>query len=327
MARTKDFVRYVEACKYPGRLDVVVVEQSLKAYLNAIGAQRTVRRLPIGWDLATEEPLRHSVLMVLDDFAKRTGRDAFDAFDVLVTRDARATLDASAARDARDALAARALQRFASWYLFRSGYWGWDWELSWMASWYLGALENKAEAVQAWTEPLHRAFLAGGWFMCWTDKSLFWVAKPNLKKQIGSFGRRLHCEDGPAVENAVENLYFIEGQLVDAHVVLCPNELTIKEVDAEPNAEVRRIMIQRMGAGRYLTESGAKLLDADNETARKGAAARCLLVDAKGEKWLVGTDGSTQRTYYMPVPNGVANCREAHCAIAGFDETKILAKS
>jgi len=87
------------------------------------------------------------------------------------------------------------------------------------------------------------------------------------------------------------------------------------------------VLIERMTPSRYLRESGAKLIDADHEGARKGSAPRALLRDEKGEQWLVGTDGGTRRVYYMPVPDDVKTCREAHCAICGFDESKILAKS
>jgi hypothetical protein len=43
-----------------------------------------------------------------------------------------------------------------------------------------------------------------------------------------------------------------------------------------------------------------------------------------GQKWLVGSDGSTQRVYYMPVPESAKTCREAHEAICGLDEDKLL---
>ena len=86
-------------------------------------------------------------------------------------------------------------------------------------------------------------------------------------------------------------------------------------------------MIERMTPAKYLRESGAKLIDADVEMVRKGSAPRALLRDTQNNQWLCGTDGGTGRVYYMPVPNNVKDCCEAHQAICGFDESLILAKS
>lgn len=139
---------------------------------------------------------------------------------------------------------------------------------------------------------------------------------------------RLHREDGPAAIWPDETaLWYIEGVRVTRKIVMEPGTLTLDEIDSEENAEVRRIMIERWGHDRYLRESGAELIDVDYESAQKGAAYRALMRDKRGDQWLVGTDGSTQRTYYMPVPRTATTCAEAHMLICGFDERKILNKS
>ena len=112
-----------------------------------------------------------------------------------------------------------------------------------------------------------------------------------------------------------------------AHAVMCPEKISIEEIRQETNAETRRVLIERMGPGRYLGESGARVIHEDRERTRKGAAPRALLEDNVGDRWLVGTDGGTRRVYYMPVPKEVNTCSEAHVAICGFDESRILAKS
>lgn len=223
--------------------------------------------------------------------------------------------------DARDV----SLKRFTAWCLFRAGSWYYtEWELSWLATTSFGARQLKKPDVSKWADPIYEAFIAGAWFISWTTETLYWVAKPTVRKDER---RRAHSTETAACENDVENMYAIEGVLLPAYAVVKPEWITAKEIDEQQNAEARRILIERMGAGKYLSESGAKILQADHETARKGAAPRLLIQDNSGQKWLVGTDGSTTRVYYMPVLNEVKTCHEAHCAIAGFDEARILAKS
>lgn len=228
------------------------------------------------------------------------------------------------ARDARDAdKKQNALRRFGQWCAMRGG-WYW-WELSWITTTYFGS-ESKPD-VSKWALPLLHAYLSGAWTLFWTDKVLYWVAKPSVVTETINSTRRLHCEDGPALKNDIENLYFWHGVLVPAYAITDPGQITVKEIYEETNAEVRRALIERKTPEKYLWESKAKLIDVDHEKCRKGSAPRALLKDQLGDQWLVGTDGSTKRVYYMPVPNEVTTCREAHIAICGFDESRVLSKS
>jgi hypothetical protein len=110
-------------------------------------------------------------------------------------------------------------------------------------------------------------------------------------------------------------------------VVDSPHLLTLDQIKGERNAEIRRVMRERFGEGRYLEAVGAKIVDADFEGARKGAAPRVLMEDNERRRFLCATDGSTSRVYYMEVPPESKTCREAHEAICGFDESTILMKS
>lgn len=161
--------------------------------------------------------------------------------------------------------------------------------------------------------------------------------EPLFKKEItlSNGTKGLHCEDGPAMQWAPDEafpeegnkVYFIRNTLVTEQIVMRPETLTIKQIKSEKNAEVRRIMRERFGEGRYLQKTGAKIIHADHETANKGAAFRVLMEDDEKQRFLVGTDGSTGRTYYMQVESNIKTCREAHESLAGFPEDKILAKS
>ena len=273
----------------------------------------------------------------LDAFAAREARDARAALDAfaarearaaLEARDARAALDAFAAREARDASEGRddtltaSLTRFVQWCIQRNYYWAVS-ELSWAVTTWLGA---KTNTVKAWSGPLFEAFISGAWILHWTESTLYWVAKPvvHVERPTRTI-RRLHNSTGPAVESDLENLYFWHGVLVPAFVVVRPDWITLGHIRDEENAEVRRIMTERFGAQRYLKEAGSKLLDMDSLTL-VGSAPRALVEDDTGNKWLIGTDGSTKRVYTMAVPTHVRTCREAHESICGFDESKIIAE-
>ena len=56
---------------------------------------------------------------------------------------------------------------------------------------------------------------------------------------------------------------------------------------------------------------------------------RTLMQTKRGELFLVGTDGSTDRVYTMPIPDDrdIKTCSEAHAAIAGFDESRVVSQS
>jgi len=139
--------------------------------------------------------------------------------------------------------------------------------------------------------------------------------------------RRPHCEDGPSHEwSDGWRLWYWHGMRVDAQTVMFPETLTVEQVDKETDLEKRRVMIERMGPGKYLQQSGAKVLHMDALTIA-GSAPRALMVDNKGQKWLCGTDGSTERVYYMSVPREVETCGQAHNAIAGFDESRLVAEA
>ena len=75
---------------------------------------------------------------------------------------------------------------------------------------------------------------------------------------------RPHCSDGPFCSwSDGSALYAIHGVPVAARVVERPETMTVAEIDAQQNAEVRRVMIERFGCDRYLRESGAEAVDAE----------------------------------------------------------------
>ena len=77
---------------------------------------------------------------------------------------------------------------------------------------------------------------------------------------------RLHCEDGPSI--AYRDgwaLYHWHGTAVPRDVIEAPETLTAGAISFETNAEVRRVMVERFGLDRFITESGAAVLHEDRD--------------------------------------------------------------
>jgi hypothetical protein len=82
---------------------------------------------------------------------------------------------------------------------------------------------------------------------------------------------QLHNVVGPAIAYPDGwSLYAINGVRVPEFVVMRPAEITTPVIDAETNAEVRRVMIDRYkhgesvsGAAAYLRDAGGKIIDHD----------------------------------------------------------------
>jgi hypothetical protein len=125
-------------------------------------------------------------------------------------------------------------------------------------------------------------------------------------------GRRLHNADGPAVDSDIEPLYFWHGILVPSFVILRPDLITVAHIHAEDNAEVRRVMLERMGFERYVEESGAERVQADDygDLFRIARPDDSDLVVVRVVNSTPEPDGSFKR-YTLRVPPAIETAREA----------------
>ena len=258
----------------------------LRTYLSALGVKRKIKRLSQDWQIDAE--LRKYGNAVLKDFAKRSGYK-FDA------RDARDALDA---RDAGE----NSFRRFLSFCIQSYGWGWWRFDLSWIATTALGARQINKPAVGAWSEPLLEAFVAGCWMLHWTEDTLYWIAKPVVHKEVVNGNRRMHHATYAAIESDVENLYFWHGVLVPAFVVVRPNWITVKHIEMEDNAEVRRVMVERYGEARYIADSGLKPIARDDfgELFRKEFQNDTPLTYVKVTNSTAESDGSF-KDYFLSV--------------------------
>jgi hypothetical protein len=59
-------------------------------------------------------------------------------------------------------------------------------------------------------------------------------------------------------------LWAWHGLRVTAQLIEAPETITVTAIDAEANAEIRRVMMERYGWARFLKDSGAAVLDHDD---------------------------------------------------------------
>jgi hypothetical protein len=72
---------------------------------------------------------------------------------------------------------------------------------------------------------------------------------------------RPHCATGPSHQwRDGWSLYYWHGVKVTRQIIEAPDTMTIAQIEAETNAEVRRVMIDRYGPKRYLEDSGATVV-------------------------------------------------------------------
>lgn len=155
-----------------------------------------------------------------------------------------------------------------------------------------------------------------GWNYLFEECAIF-CDRPNT---IVMENNVIDCEDGPAIAyDDGYKIWAIRGNLVTEQIVMAPETLTTEQIKSEQNQETKRIMIERYGADKYLSETGATLIDMDVLNF-EGSAPRSLMMDQEGFKWLIGTDGSTGRVYHMNVPAEAMTCKQAHEMISGLSE-------
>jgi hypothetical protein len=110
------------------------------------------------------------------------------------------------------------------------------------------------------------------------------------------------------------------GVPIDARIAFRPETLSHEEVLAERNAERRRVMLERYGLDRFMTDAEAETLDEDRDA---GGRRRLLRLKLEGDEDLVCVTvvcPSTERQFVLRVPPTMRTCRQAIAWTAGFDD-------
>ncbi|MGH6815709.1 MAG: DUF6745 domain-containing protein, partial [Hyphomicrobiaceae bacterium] len=182
------------------------------------------------------------------------------------------------------------------------------------------AVWQVAEAGAAWE---------GRSVLSWVDAfeaglGLYWVTPREIvcvpSPMFATRDNRLHNEVGPAIAwPSGECYWFWKGIKVPRWLIEQPQSITFEKIKRQPNAELRRCMIERFGYERYLTAARAKKIHADETgtlwrcRAKRGRPAfidpLCVVEVVNGSP---EPDG-TRRRYFLSVP---PRCRTATEAVA-----------
>lgn len=124
---------------------------------------------------------------------------------------------------------------------------------------------------------------------------------------------RLHNDTGPSlVYPDGWQVFAWHGVLVPDFVVTSPQSITVDFIDTTDNAELRRVLIERYGQGRYIEDSGAEKIHQDDYGIlyRKTMEDDEDLVMVKVINSTAEPDG-TFKEYFLRVPPHVTTAREA----------------
>lgn len=167
---------------------------------------------------------------------------------------------------------------------------------------------------------------SAGWAL--PHENICWVSERHTQihqTRLPNGRYQLHCDTGPAVSYPDGwNIYYIHGVAVNEQIVVHPETLTLKQINDESNAEVRRIMVERYGYEKFLRESDAKLIDSCPEdhamkglrTAKLWGIGEIIMLDVLNST--PEPDGTTKR-YVIPVDGSLYNGkagRNCHAASA-----------
>ncbi|MFI0448600.1 DUF6745 domain-containing protein [Actinomadura sp. 6N118] len=166
---------------------------------------------------------------------------------------------------------------------------------------------------------LAEAARSAGWW--WPYERLAIVSERPVELHRDEPGR-LHRGDGPALVYADGfALHAWRGMPIPAGFIASLDGLSPARIDAEENAELRRVMLEIFGYDRYLAETGARPVHKDEtgvlwriDLPNDEPIAMVEVVNSTPEP-----DG-TYRTYYLRVPPATRTAREGVAWTFGVDE-------
>ena len=132
-------------------------------------------------------------------------------------------------------------------------------EASWLS--FYDYFDQEVEEVDVDTSLL-QYFIFLAQHVTWTcveDEVVYFSRKP---VEIHMVDGQLHNDNGPSILFADGfSVYSINGYRVTEKIVMRPEDITVKEIHSETNADIQTIMVDRFGWERYIQETGAELLD------------------------------------------------------------------
>jgi hypothetical protein len=163
----------------------------------------------------------------------------------------------------------------SSWYNYIGGqFWvgGWGWGAAYTSFFrevagleLAGDLWDRGLAYEATTKAASWWFPHRDFIIVCERPTVIHRELVNSNMQRGWGSHRLHCADGPAVGFSdgwgVYSIHGVQIPFKQRHIVEQPNKITVAEIEDERNSEIRRVMIDRYGAARYVSDSGAVVVE------------------------------------------------------------------
>jgi len=109
------------------------------------------------------------------------------------------------------------------------------------------------------------------------------------------------------------------GVPIDARIAFQPDTITVEEILAQPNAESRRVLLERMGYEAFIARAAAVVLDRDRDPGGERRLLRVPLPEDEDLVCIAVNCPSTGRQYIIRVPPTMRTCRQAAAWIAGYD--------
>lgn len=165
----------------------------------------------------------------------------------------------------------------------------------------------------AWA-PFEELAAAGIWLVATLHNHMMLLPFPAISLDDRE---RLHCVDGPAVSWPQEKHFYWHGIAVEQDLVLHPERITAQQIAAQQNIEVRRVLLERFGTERFMSEIGATLIHKDDW----GTLYRYTFHDSGWQRdepivmvkvvnSTPESDGS-RATYWLRVPPDMRTAKEA----------------
>jgi hypothetical protein len=157
---------------------------------------------------------------------------------------------------------------------------------------------------------------SAGWAI--PHENICWVSERHHILQRDERGR-LHNLTGPACAYPDGwAIYAVHGVRVPEYIIERPQEISVEKIDAENNAEIRRVMMDRFTAPRYIAESGLKPIHADDfgTLYRRELAGDEPLCMVKVVNSTAEPDGSFKDYWLRVDPNAYGGIKTARAAVA-----------
>lgn len=110
------------------------------------------------------------------------------------------------------------------------------------------------------------------------------------------------------------------GVEIDERIAFRPESIAVEEVLNEPNAELRRVLMERYGLDRFMLDADAEVLDEDRDPGGVRKLLRVAMDDDEDLVCVMVHCPSTGGRYLLRVPPDMKTCHQAIAWTAGFDD-------